>query len=257
MQDRPTRPEPPRQATIEELKLAAPLAFWPDEALCRLAPVTTVRWHEAGEVLARAWEPATAMWVVMKGCLELTRTSASGRRYLSDILAPYSVAGITPALDGRDTLFDTRVRVASQVMAIPCRELSAEIEADARLGMATIKLISLRQRLEHDRAVMNCVDPVKVRVAKAVLYLGRSPGLLEGSAATLPMPVTYEDIADFLGLSQSAVTREIRELIAAGALAKQYRAVVIASIQRLTEIARAPAPFNKTAQEFLSRLPRG
>ena len=127
----------------------------------------------------------------------------------------------------------------------------------AGLLVQMLRLVCLRARMEHDRTYMNVMNDNDARVAKAITYLGRRPSLLEGADTPLPAPVTYEDIADFLGLSYSAVVRSVQELIAAGAVKKQYRGLIIADSAALMRVVEALNPLHATAQDYLARAPRG
>ncbi|NBB14519.1 helix-turn-helix domain-containing protein [Caulobacter sp. SLTY] len=241
----------------EDLRKAAPLSFWPDAALERLAAVSTLGWYEAGAMLARASEPATEMWIVVEGCLEAVTITADGVRYLADLMAPPQVVGLVPVIDDRGVLFDTVVRVRSKLIRVPAEAMRTELFGDPRLLAGMLQLICFRARMEHDRSVINVVDSHSARVAKAITYLGRRPDLLEGANMPLPAPVTYEDIAEFLGLSRSAVVRVVRDLIAAGAVKKQYRGLIIADPAALMRFVEAVSPIHRNARDYLSLLPRG
>ncbi|MBI1406607.1 MAG: helix-turn-helix domain-containing protein [Caulobacter sp.] len=243
---------PSGKVTPGDLQRAPILAHWPTAALERLAAVSVMRWFEPGEVLARLWEPSRSLFIMVEGCLEMTRISASGQRYLSDLLSPPQAAGLIPMIDGRETFFETRVRQRSRVILCPNAAVVAEMEADGVLAMGVMRVISLRNRMEHDRAVMNALDPVLVRVAKAIMYLARRPGLLDGGGQPLPAPVTYEDIADFLGLSMSAVVRVVKDLIGAGAIEKRYRGLHILDSALLLAAGQAQAPLNPIARQYVT-----
>ena len=245
-----------RPVQVDDLRRSQMLAFWPPAALERIARASTLRWHEDGDVLARAWEPATAIWLVVKGCLELTRTSATGQRYLVDLMSAPQVAGLVPMIDGRETLFETRVRSRSRLICCPNAVVKAELVAEPSIGFGLMQMFCLRQRMEYDRAVMNAFDPVRVQVAKTIIFLARRPGLLVGGGEPLPMPVTYEDIADFLALSKSAVVKVVRDLIAAGAVKKQYRGVYIADSERLLAISQSVEALNDIARQYISETTR-
>jgi CRP-like cAMP-binding protein len=110
-----------RPVRAEDLRPSPPLAFWPEAALERVARASVMPWHDDGEVLARAWEPARAIWVVAEGCVELTRTSATGQRYLADLMSAPQVAGLLPMIDGRESLFEARVRSRSRLITCPTK----------------------------------------------------------------------------------------------------------------------------------------
>lgn len=246
-----------REVTAADLRRAAPLSFWPDAALERLARASSMAWHEAGEVLARAHEPASEMWIVVDGCLEATMTTADGNRYLADLMTPPQVVGLAPVIDDRGVLFDTVARVQSLVIRCPAAAMRAELDADPAIVRGMLNLICFRARMEHDRSMINVVDSHSARVAKAITYLGRRAQLLDGAETPVPAPVTYEDISDFLGLSQSAVVRVVRDLIEAGAVKKQYRGLIIADPAALMRFVEAVSPIHANARAYLAQLPRG
>ncbi|MDO9338731.1 MAG: Crp/Fnr family transcriptional regulator [Caulobacter sp.] len=246
-----------RAVTAADLRKAAPLSFWSEAALGRLAAVSTMAWHEAEAVLARAHEPATEMWIVVEGCLEAAMFTANGERYLADLMTAPQVVGLVPVIDDRGVLFDTIVRVRSLLIRCPAAAMRAELDADPALVRGMLSLICFRARMEHDRSMINVVDGHSARVAKAITYLGRRAHLLDGAETPVPAPVTYEDISDFLGLSQSAVVRVVRDLIEAGAVKKQYRGLIIADPAALMRFVEAVSPIHANARAYLALLPRG
>ncbi|NBB14524.1 cyclic nucleotide-binding domain-containing protein [Caulobacter sp. SLTY] len=237
--------------------MAAPFAFWSDAALSRLAALSSMVWHNPGEVIARSQEPPQYLWIVAEGCLEVAITVSNGDRFLADLLTAPQVMGLTPALDDRAQLFTATARGRTRLVRIPAAAFRAELEADAALLVKMLRLVCLRARMEHDRTYMNVINDNNARVAKAITYLGRRPSLLEGAETPLPAPITYDDIADFLGLSYSAVVRSVQELIAAGAVKKQYRGFIIADPAALLRVVESLNPLHATARDYLAQAPRG
>lgn len=241
----------------EDLKRAPAFSSWPRDALERLAAASRMGWYEAGARVSSVLDPGDSLWMVLEGCLEMSRTAPDGRRYLADLLAPPQIGGLIPMLDGRPTMWDLVVRDRSRLAVVPREALLAELEDDARLAMAMIQSLCFRTRIDQDRGWVSAVDSTIARVAKIILYMGRRPGLLADNGDQLPMPIIYQDIADFLGMSRSAVVREARSLIAAGAVRKSYRGIVIEDAARLLAIAERQSAVHELAREYLSITPRG
>ena len=241
----------------EDLQRAPAFAAWPREALVRLAAASRMGWYEPGTRVSSVLDPGERLWLVLEGCLELSRTAPDGRRYLADLLAPPQIGGLIPMLDGRPTMWDLVVRDRSRLAVIPREAVLTELAKDAGLGLAMIQLLCFRTRIDQDRGWVTAVDSTIALVAKIILYMGRRPGLLADNGDQLPMPIIYQDIADFLGLSRSAVVREARALIAAGAVRKSYRGIVIEDAARLLAIAERQSAVHALAREYLSIRPRG
>ena len=150
--------------------------------------------------------PADAVFAVVEGYLRETRTTLEGRDQAVRLVCPGGLAGFESLRGGT---FETSAQAITD--AVVCRIPRAEA------------LRRLEQREGQSQAVIaNLVDEF-CAVRETVLWVGtmsaekRIVALLEqlaqrGGSPRFRLPMTRLELADFLGLSHSTVSRTLHQL---------------------------------------------
>lgn len=175
-----------------------------------------VRELEQGEVLIAAGAPADDVFNVLDGTLMLSRTGRDGRRQVLAFLFRDNFLGLT-ATDHYFFRVEavTPARVAWRTRA----EFNARLDKDPQAGRAFLDMIV--------RVLEDMVDTIYSlgqrtaveRLAVFLLFLRHSHRLAEGISddadprlCSIALPMTREDIADYLGLQKETVSRSFRQL---------------------------------------------
>jgi CRP-like cAMP-binding protein len=149
-------------------------------------------------------EPAEYVYKVMSGAVRTYRILNDGRRQISAFYLPGDVFGLEAGEEhscSAEAISDSSVLVVKRsiVMAV------AEREGDVARALWAITARELREAQNHS---MLLIKSAMERVASFLLEMARRHPV--GSAVELPM--TRQDIADYLGLTIETVSRTLTQL---------------------------------------------
>jgi len=174
-----------------------------------------VRELKPGETLFHAGAAADQVFNIISGTLIVTRIGNDGRRQVLSFLFRDNFVG----LSATDSYFFTVEAVtAARVACRPRRVLEARLAEDALAERAFLNMVF--------RVLENSLDLVfslgqrtaVERLAVFLLYLRNcqriSAGLPDNAPAlsTIDLPMSRQDIADFLGLKKETVSRSFTQL---------------------------------------------
>ena len=155
-------------------------------------------------------EPAEYLYQVISGAVRTYRMLDDGRRQISAFYLPGDIFGVEAGevhLSSAETICDTQILVAkrSAVMARAEHEKSLA----RQLWMLTVR--ELQRVQEHSLALIKSAEE---RVAGFLLEMaGRNAG-----GAAIELPMSRQDIADYLGLTIETVSRTISQFVHSGTI---------------------------------------
>lgn len=204
-------------------------------ALARLAAATTRRTLARGETLFRKGDPATGMYVVVYGEIQLmTITPARGAR-LSGIVGPGQSFGEPVMFLERTALVEARAASDALLLHLPKAAVFEEIEHNPKFARRMIAGLSQRiERLvrELDRLALGNGSE------RFVAYL-----LRRGHDGTAPLVVTLPAakaaIASQLNLTPEHFSRILNDLQQAGLLQVEGRRITVPRPDRLSRAAQS------------------
>jgi len=156
-------------------------------------------------------DPAEYLYQVVSGAVRTYRMLDDGRRQISAFYLPGDIFGVEAGdvhMSSAEAVCDVQVLVAkrSAVMA------RAEHERDLSKQLWTLTVRELRRIQEHSLLLIKSAEE---RVAGFLLEMdGRSSG-----GAAIDLPMSRQDIADYLGLTIETVSRTFTQLVQSGAIA--------------------------------------
>lgn len=194
-----------------------------------------------GETLFHAGTAADQVFNIVSGTLMVTRIGNDGRRQVLSFLFRDNFVG----LSATDSYFFTVEAVtAAQVACRPRRVLEARLAEDPLAERAFLNMVF--------RVLENSLDLVYSlgqrtaveRLAVFLLYLGNRQRISTGAAENAPaltsidLPMSRQDIADFLGLKKETVSRSFTQLDNRGLIDRPDNShAVITDIEGLRNLA--------------------
>lgn len=197
---------------------------------------------QPGEALIAAGAPAEQVFNILDGMLMVSRTGRDGRRQVLSFLVRDNFVGLT-ATD--HYFFTVEAVTPSRVACCSRAAFNARLEQDPAAERAFLHMMF--------RVIEDMLDAIYSlgqrsaleRLAVFLLYLRHCRRLADGIAEDLDpalnevdLPMTREDVADFLGLKKETVSRSFGQLEAKG-LIRRYGShhVHIADLQALRDLA--------------------
>jgi CRP/FNR family nitrogen fixation transcriptional regulator len=156
-------------------------------------------------------EPAEYLYQVISGAVRTYRMLDDGRRQIGGFYLPGDIFGVEAGdthLSSAEAICDVQILVVkrSAVMA------RAEHEKDLAKQLWTLTVRELQRVQEHSLVLIKSAEE---RVAGFLIEMaGRS-----SNGAAIELPMSRQDIADYLGLTIETVSRTFTQLVQSGTIA--------------------------------------
>ena len=175
-------------------------------------------------------EPAEYLYQVITGAVRSYRVLNDGRRQIGAFYLPGDVFGVEAGdvhLSSAEAICDAQILVIKRSAVIA----RAEYERNLAKQLWTLTARELQRVQEHSMVLIKSAEE---RVAGFLIEMaGRRPG-----AAAIDLPMSRQDIADYLGLTIETVSRTFSQLAQSGTIAlENSRRVVFcnrAALNRLS-----------------------
>jgi CRP/FNR family nitrogen fixation transcriptional regulator len=166
----------------------------------------TMRFARDQEVFGEG-EPADKVYKVVAGAVRAFRLLADGRRQICDFFLPGDVFGVEAGPDRRVTA----EALADTVLIVARRSVLAEdTDPGAARSLWALAMADLRRSQDH--ALTLGRRSASERVAAFLIDMANRLG----TADALELPMSRQDMADYLGLTIETVSRTITDLQADG-----------------------------------------
>ena len=195
----------------------------------------------AGCILFRKGEQARGVYVLVKGRVEIYRSTADGREQVLHSETPVQSVAELPVFDGGSYPASGRTAEDSELYFLSVDDFQRLYREHPEIADAVIR--NLGQRL---RALVNVVEKVSLRsvpsrVAKTLLEQAETAGSLE-DGGSFSLTRTQSDLAHELATSRESVARALGDLRRKGIISTQGRRVTILSLRGLADLARGGEP---------------
>ena len=188
----------------------------------------------AGHHLFRAGDPFTAIYAVNSGCIKSYTTDLQGHEHVRDFHLPGELLGFDAAYPERHH-FNALIIKAASVCIIPYRDIAGLSREFPGLQTRILALMSRdfsRQQI--------CVEGSDAKQQIAIFLFDIEGRLRRQYNADyeFDLPMSQEDIADYLRFSPETVSRVISRLQQAGVIHVDRRHVRFLDVARLGQIAQ-------------------
>jgi len=214
---RNARPHQPANGSIRSERVAD-LTCHP--AYARLLSHGTEVGFRPNSTLAHAGDPIEDVLVVVSGVLKARMTLSDGRTQLTGLLR----AGDLIGLDQEDRYAQSiEAATMGRVRRIPRGRFEQLVRQDVQIRDLLTRVAADQIAAAREQLAMLHRRSAEGRVAALLLYLaGR--GLLSGQPDDLVWwPMTYVDMADYLGLTQETICRCLARLRQGGLIRQEAR----------------------------------
>ncbi|MNH92339.1 Nitrogen fixation regulation protein FixK [compost metagenome] len=198
-------------------------AFWPEGSSAWRDGPSLVLTYGPGELIYAQGDPVHSLYGVVTGAVRTVRHSSDGRRQVGDFYYPGDLFGLEV---GDEHAFSAEAMCPAEIRA--CRRSSAA--RDAATETAALRELARA----HDHLAM-LGRSAEEKVARFLLDLAR-----HGPADLAVLPMSRQDMADYLGLAPETVSRVLGRFQAEGLLTfsscRDFRILGRAALRRLAAL---------------------
>jgi CRP/FNR family transcriptional regulator len=185
---------------------------------------------EPSEVLIHAGAPADRVFNVLNGMVMVSRTGSDGRRQILSFLVRDNFVGLTST---NDYFFTVEAVLPTEVAVCPRATLTERLANDPKAEQAYLNMLHRVLEDAYDLVYSLGQRTAVERLAVFLLYLRHwqrisvcIPDDQDQRLQQLELPMSREDIADFLGLKKETVSRSFRQLEERGLIRRDERSLV-------------------------------
>ncbi len=212
-------------------------ADFPKAAIERLVDAGRIEKLLRGEVLSRRGQLVSDLSIVLDGSLDVSVTSAEGKRLIQVVLESGQIMNLIPVLDGQPTIHDASAHTDLVLLLVNRETFLAESDSDPHISRALMRILCLRSRVLYASLVEAAFLPLRVRCARVLHSLMSQYGIRRGDTIEISLKLSQEDLADMIGRTRQSVNKELKALEREGVLRMAYSHFVVLDEKALTGIA--------------------
>ncbi len=181
---------------------------------------------ERGALLLKQGERASAVYVVVSGCLILRETLEDGTQRVVGLRLPGELLGMETYARGAHAY---TAQAASETTV--CR-IQLPPAGSGRANVALLERLLLKYAVQPERAAAPWAGlPAAERVAAFIENYAQRAQVGRGTDGLFSLPMTRADIGSYLGLAPETVVRALGQLRGARRLSIQGRTIRLAEAQ--------------------------
>jgi CRP-like cAMP-binding protein len=220
--------------TDVDLSQISYFADLPPHALARVQAAAHQRRYQAGAMIFNEGERCAGFYVVADGLVRIYRVGQEARLHTLSLLRPMSAFNEVSAVDGGPNPFYATAVTDVTVVVIHRERLLRLMSDEPVLLNNYVRALARINREYIERLEDMTFRTIPSRLAKLFLH----ETTYADTIAETPSQLTQEDIASILGTTREVVGRALRNLLNAGLLRKEGRAVYIQNREGLAFLAQ-------------------
>lgn len=182
-------------------------------------------------------ENPSRVFVSLRGRSKVYSSSPLGRNVVLGIRGPGDILGELSAIDGSPRIASAVTLEPSEMLVLPASSFQSFVEGRAGVASSLLRVLAERLR-ESDLNRTNfgsedCATRVTLLLLDLVGRHGTFNGNGNGNGNKIDLPLTQQDLADWVGESREAVTKALHALREAGVIETSRREITILDTAQL------------------------
>lgn len=208
------------------------------DALAAIAADARIVRAAAGRTFFREGEPARIFFVLARGRVKFTHTSAEGHEIILRVTGPGEpFGGIAAFAEGGTYPVTARAAEASEAHAWDGARITALMRRYPDIGINAARLVAERlhalQRQHHELMT----ERVERRIARALLRLAQHSGHRVEAGVEIDFPLSRQDLAEMTGTTLFTVSRTLSAWQDAGVISTAHRRIIVRQPHTLVQVA--------------------
>ena len=188
------------------------------------------------ELLYSQDDVCRSLYAVKSGSFRSFMVNSEGAEQTIGFYLPGELMGLDALLHGRFSCSAVALETGS-ICELPLSRLNELCVEIPGLQHQMTRILSKEIASDHDQILLLGHSSAKERMAAFLLMLSRRYGALGFSNTEFKLSMRRQDIANFLGLSNETVSRQLTELNKKGIIIVKQRAIQIIDLNLLKSIA--------------------
>ncbi len=174
---------------------------------------------------------------VAKGAVRVSLVSLAGKQVTLTYCEPGTWFGDISLFDGLPRTHDADAHGETTLLVIRKADFRELLAQHTELYEALLRLNCRRLRLMFNQFEDLNTRPLAARLAKQIMLLAKSYGIVQGDEVRIGLQLAQEDLAQLLGASRQRVNQELKGFEREGAVRVEPTRLVVLSREKLLAIA--------------------
>ena len=190
-----------------------------------------------GTSLAARGSQAREWCGVARGAVRIGSVALSGKQVTLTYAEPGTWFGDIALFDGLPRTHDATAHGSTTLLVVHKADFHGLLAAHIELYDALLRLNCRRLRLMFNQLEELGTRPLQARLARQILLLAKSYGIVRGDEIRIRLQLAQEDLAQLLGASRQRVNQELKGFERDGAVRVEPTRLVVLSRDKLLAIA--------------------
>jgi CRP-like cAMP-binding protein len=192
--------------------------------------------YKPRQVVFSEGNPATGLYLICHGSVKLYHSDRFGREHILEVAQPGAVLGELPMDSAQALSVSAESITDSQLCFLPRERLTQFLQRYPETGVRLIGALSSELAAARRKVRDLALKGAESRLADLLLQLAHTNGGV-ASGYRLRLGYTRRELADMIGVSTETAIRLLAKLKKKRIVRIERRDVVIADVDRLTQVA--------------------
>lgn len=176
--------------------------------------------------------------IVISGRVKVYTSAEDGTEVMLDVRGPGALLGELAVIDGRPRSASVTSLETTEILTVGFREFTAFLHTHPRTMWLLMRILTDRLRDADRKRIEFGIYDTLHRVAHRLVELADRFGESTESGIKITLPLTQDELANWVGASREAVTKALRTLRAEGYVRTHRRTFTVIDIEGLRRRAR-------------------
>ncbi|MFM0653476.1 Crp/Fnr family transcriptional regulator [Paraburkholderia sediminicola] len=219
------------------LRCTTLFADWPLANVEHLARTARLEHHKRRTQVLAADRRRREVLVVVSGCVEVSRTSAEGSKFVIILLRAGDCSGVVRLLPELRAPYDYVVLEDALLVHVPCDALARLMDAEPILWRSVALFALTRQRDNAASMQQGALSDFSGRLASILVELTASSDGSAGHGSRRHVRLSQSELGSMLGRSRQTINKELGKLSARGLVTVDYGKIEIVDLPALQALA--------------------
>ena len=194
---------------------------------------------DAGERLFSQGEPASFVYGVVTGRVQITKQSPGGRELALEVLGPGEIIAVVAVLRGIPLPATATAMEPAACVRVPAAPFLKLVEKHPQVATRLLDVVARRLVDSGASRLALATEPVEVRIAQALLHLAERYGSKQGQALIFSQGFSRQNLADLAGTTVETTIRVMSRWTRDGLVRSATQRISILDPEELKRIAGA------------------
>ncbi len=209
------------------------------EELSRLSASATITRRAARQTIFEKGDKGVSLMAVLAGKVKICTYSADGKELILNIIDVGGLFGEIAVLDGHPRSANAVAIEETELLVLERNRLMPFLTGDQEIASRLFAVLCQRLRQTSEQLEDALLRDAPARLARCLLRLSDTHGMREGSAVSLTIRLSQQQLGNLIGMSRESVNKHEVEWIRAGYLSKKNGWLRIEEVEVLRDLAQS------------------